>query len=338
MAALATPAFAQSNDDRERGGYIDAVTDAGPPVHEEEADVGTLSIIVENDYFAQTDQNYTNGLRVQYLRPKGHVSDLTEWVADILTGVEDEGRIYEGVSVGQSIFTPTDITDPNPRPGEQPYAGWLYLELAGVVDNVSHVDTTSVTAGIVGPLAGGEIVQNTFHRIINSERAEGWDNQLDTEPGLMLSWDRTWRVGRSLREYWFDALPTAGVTVGNVLTEGRVGFMFRFGPDLQDDLGPPRIRPSLAGAGFLGGSPDFNWYLFAGLQGRGVLRNIFLDGNTFSDSLSVRKRNFVHDAQAGIALHYRGLRFSYTLVRRSREFETQDDPHYFAAFALTMRY
>lgn len=315
-----------------------AVAKRGLSLFGDGAKVGTLSLIVENDFFARTDQNYTNGLRLQYLRPKGQVTDVTGWIGEYLLGVGDESRIYEGVSIGQSLFTPLDITDPNPRPGEQPYAGWLYLEFAGIVDNASFVDTASATVGIVGPAAGGEFVQNTFHQLIDSEIAQGWDNQLRNEPGLIISFDRTWRMWRSSRQYGFDILPSAGASLGNVLTEARAGFTLRLGPDLEDDLGAPRIRPSLAGAGFLSGDPDFNWYVFAGLQGRAVARNIFLDGNTFADSLSVNKRNLVADTQAGLVLQFRGVQFSYTLVRRSREFATQQDPHYFAAFTLTARY
>jgi lipid A 3-O-deacylase len=306
--------------------------------------LGTLSVVIENDFFAHTDQNYTNGFRLQYLRPKGQVSDLSGWLAEMTLGEQRESQLFEGVSLGQSLFTPLDITDPNPRPGEQPYAGWLYVEFAAILekrdeqDRLKRVDTVSATAGIVGPLAGGELVQNTFHQLIDSEIAQGWDNQLDNEPGLLLSADRTWMKARSMRAYGFDVLPSVGLSLGNVLTEARGGFTLRFGPDLDDDLGPPRIRPSLAGAGYLDSSNSFNWYVFAGLQGRAVARNIFLDGNTFSGSLRVKKRHLVADAQAGLVMSYGGLRFSYTLVRRSREFATQQDPHYFAAFSLTARY
>ena len=303
-----------------------------------ETEVGTLSFTLENDYFARTDQNYTNGFRLQYLRPKGAVSDLTDWLGQNLMGVEDETRIYEGVALGQSLFTPRDITDPNPRPGEHPYAAWLYLEFAGIVDRAWVVDTLSLQAGVVGPLAMGEFTQNTVHQVIASEIAKGWDNQIGNEPAFMLSFDRTWRVMRETREANFDILPSAGVSVGNFRTEGRLGFTARFGPDLQDDLGPPRIRPSLAGSGFMAGAPDLNWYLFTGFQVRGVAKNLVLDGNNFSDSPRVDKRNFVHEAEAGIAVHIKGLRLSYTMVRRSREFDTQQDPHYFAAISISTRY
>ena len=35
-------------------------------VEEKDVEYGTLSIVVENDYFAGTDQEYTNGFRVAY--------------------------------------------------------------------------------------------------------------------------------------------------------------------------------------------------------------------------------------------------------------------------------
>jgi lipid A 3-O-deacylase len=37
----------------------------------------------------------------------------------------------------------------------------------------------------------------------------------------------------------------------------------------------------------------FGWCLFASFEGRAVARNIFLDGNTFTDSHSIDKKTFV---------------------------------------------
>lgn len=66
--------------------------------------------------------------------------------------------------------------------------------------------------------------------------------------------------------------------------------MLRLGQRLPLDYGPPRIQPSLPGSGFFVPPQDrFGWYLFAGVEGRAVARNIFLDGNTFRDSRSVDK-------------------------------------------------
>ena len=64
------------------------------------------------------------------------------------------------------------------------------------------------------------------------------------------------------------------------------------------------------------------WYLFAGVDGRVVAHNIFLDGNTFRESASVDRRNFVYDFKAGISMRIAPMRISLTHVQRSPEFTT----------------
>ncbi len=319
--ALAQPAHAESNQE--------------PP-----AKIGTLSVVVENDYFAGTDQEYTNGIRLAYLRPKGDVNDVTAWLGRNLLGVADQRKLYDGLAIGQNLFTPSDITQSAPQNGDHPYAGWLYVELAAIADDDTHVETVTANLGIVGPLAMGEFVQNTFHQLIDSDIAQGWDNQLKNEPGLVLSYDKTWRPFKEQTRPWgFDVLPSAGFSIGNVLTQANAGFTLRIGPNLSNGLGPPRIRPSLAGGGFIvENARRFNWYLFGGMQTRAVLRNIFLDGNTFRNSARVNKRNVVHDFQVGAVMRYETVRVSYSVVRRSKEFDTQRDPHTFAAITLTVQY
>jgi hypothetical protein len=92
------------------------------------------------------------------------------------------------------------------------------------------------------------------------------------------------------------------------------------------------------GSGFFIPRHDFGWYLFAGIEGRAVARNIFLDGNTFRDSRNVDKEPLVGDLQYGIAITWRNLRLGYTHVLRTREFKGQggrrDD---FGALSLSLQ-
>lgn len=119
-----------------------------------------------------------------------------------------------------------------------------------------------------------------------------------------------------------DFTPTWGA-IGNVFTYGNAGITLRYGKRLPNDFGPPRIQPGLLGSGeFLPGS-DFSWYLFAGIEGRAVARNIFLDGNSFRDSRSVDKFPLVGDLQYGVVLDWPSIRLTYTLVVRSREYRTR---------------
>jgi hypothetical protein len=77
--------------------------------------------------------------------------------------------------------------------------------------------------------------------------------------------------------------------------------------------------------------------VFAGVQGRAVARNLFLDGNTFEDSASVDRNPFVADFQTGVSISAGDWRIAYTYVWRTEEFETQPTRQDFGALAISVR-
>jgi hypothetical protein len=113
--------------------------------------------------------------------------------------------------------------------------------------------------------------------------------------------------------------------------------MARLGFNLPGDYGPMRIDPSMPGSSFFEPTGDFSAYVFGGVDGRAVGRNLFLDGNTFEDSRSVDKFNLVYEYDLGAAITFRSLRLSYTYVIRSREYKTQPKMSKFGAVALSFR-
>ena len=155
-----------------------------------------------------------------------------------------------------------------------------------------------------------------------------------------MTYQRSWRsfVSQSVSGFDFNVTPHAGGAFGNVFTYANAGLMLRFGERLPLDYGPPRIQPSLPGSGFFIPQDGFGWYLFAGVEGRAVARNIFLDGNTFRDSRSVDKEPLVGDLQFGIAITLRNVRLSYTHVLRTQEFTSQAEDDNFGAFSLSARF
>ncbi|MHA1568721.1 MAG: lipid A deacylase LpxR family protein [Alphaproteobacteria bacterium] len=326
---------------------------------------GVLTLQIENDRAAATDRHYTQGGRLSYLSGE---EAFPAW----LTGLGNAlnwGRLFafgqggktvqrRGYAIGQSIFTPEDVRDTALVAGDRPYAGWLY---AGFSAHTEHrittpanprgdpvrLDTVELDLGVVGPAAFGAEVQNNFHDLINSTRSQGWDNQLDNEPGVVLAVERRWRLPihplrggriRTNNVLGMDVLPHMGGSLGNVMTYAAVGATVRFGMDLFKDFGPPRIRPSLSGSHAFDVKRGFGWYLFAGGEGRLVARNIFLDGNTSGDGHSVDKKPLVGDAQIGIAIVFPGARLTYTHVFRTREFRGQRRADRFGAFSLSVRF
>lgn len=122
------------------------------------------------------------------------------------------------------------------------------------------------------------------------------------------------------------------------MTFAGAGTILRLGQGLDVDYGPPLIRPSLSGLAAVEKRPDLAWYVFAGIQGRAVARDIFLDGNTFASSHSVDKKLLVGDAQLGLAVIYRGVRLAVTQVYRTREFDGQRQADRFGAISLSANF
>jgi len=307
----------------------------------EDADFFTFTI--ENDNFGgNTDENYTSGVRFTYF---DYGAD-PPWFADILDHYVPTFEINETTSTyysfGQNLYTPENITVRTPDPKDRPYAAFLYVSagLTSLTDN--HVDDLEATIGIVGPWALGEQTQKFVHDVLDADDPSGWDHQLENEPGLMLSWQRQWpeAYAADIDGFTFRAAPHAGITLGNIYTYGSGGLSFQLTPSQYKWQSTPlRVRPAIPGSGFFAVPEDhFAWSLFAGVEGRAMGRNIFLDGNTFEDSPSVDKKYLVADANAGVSFTYGKAQFSYTINWRSKEFDGQDDPSLFGAISLGYRF
>jgi hypothetical protein len=257
-----------------------------------------------------------------------------------------ENPDFWGVAIGQSIFTPEDITAV-PAPADQhPYAGWLYMQLMVGAETRNdagrplYLDTYELELGIVGPSALGEEAQRGIHEFLGAPDPQGWDSQLEDEIAFAVSFDRRWRALRGstdLGNLEFDLTPNAGVTLGTLRTEARLGVIARVGWRIDNDYGPPRVRPSLSGVEHFEGG-RLSWSLFAGVQGRAVARNLFLDGNTWEDDgPSVERNPYVADFQTGFSVSAGDWRLAYTYVWRTEEFETQPTRQDFGALALSWR-
>lgn len=311
-----------------------------PALAAEETETGTLSLEFENDIFYDTDRNYTNGVRASWLSGPDKTPAWALSVARRFPLFPEGGTVRTSYAVGQNMYTPDDIALRNPPLDDRPYAGWLYGSIGLITETGRRLVQLELTFGVVGPASLAERTQKFIHKITDSPEPRGWDSQLKNEPGLVLTYQRSWRgfVSESVAGFGFDATPHVGGVLGNVFTYANVGLTLRFGQRLPLDYGPPRIQPGLPGSGFFMPQDDFGWYLFAGVEGRAVARNIFLDGNTFRDSRSVDKEPLVGDLQFGIALTWRDMRLSYIHVLRTREFETQDGADDFGAVSLSVRF
>lgn len=77
------------------------------------------------------------------------------------------------------------------------------------------------------------------------------------------------------------------------------------------------------------------WSLFAGVDARAMVWNVFLDGNTWRDSPSVDRYVLVADAQVGAVLSLGRARLAYTHVFRTPEFKNQVEREDFGALSIS---
>lgn len=300
---------------------------------------GGFTFALENDLFAGRDDGYTNGIRFSYISPE---DELPYWLTSTISNLpllSKNSHKRWHFELGQSMFAPENLTLRSLQRDDRPYAGWLYSSIGVISDTGTQLDNLQLTLGMVGPASAAAETQKIVHKIVGSPIPQGWKNQLDNEPGVVLTYERKWRsiYQETPAGLGFDITPSVGGSIGNIYTHAAAAIVARVGYDLPSDYGPSLISPNLPGSDFFIPTRNIGWYIFAGLESRAVVRNIFLDGNSFRDSHSVDKNTFVSGAQAGIAFTLGNARLAYTHVLRTREFDDQSGDQ-FGALTLSIRY
>jgi len=315
----------------------------------------TTSLYLENDLFGETDQNYTNGIRLSWVSPNlssyrddpavpaliNNVNDRLDRLLDFRTGLTRNVV----VSLGQLIYTPADRDATALQVDDRPYAGYLYLGFGFHARTSDRLDSVGVNLGVVGPAALGEQAQDAIHDLRNIKKFQGWDNQLRNEPALQLVYENKLRLFNQPLPFGMqhDFISHAGIALGNVGSYLNVGGEYRIGWDLPEDFGTSAVRPagdnSAPGSGdtrlILSDSLLYGLHGFVSVDGRLVGNDIFLDGNTWRDSHSIDKEYLVADVSVGLSFLVRQWKVSYGQVFRSREFKGQEHHHEYGSLSIS---
>jgi len=319
--------------------------------------LASFQFYTENDTYLRsgtTDEYYTNGIRIAWIRNPNIVRN-PEWTRRLIDKWCRSGKnglcpdvpadIGYGHALGQNMYTPDSIIDPNPQPDDRPWAGYLYYSWLvsatfpstnkrGAAEPVQSLFELQV--GLVGPGAGAKWAQTFVHENVCHPPCPtplGWSNQLKNEPTANLLY--LWR--KKIGSKTFDVVPHWGAALGNVQTYANAGATIRLGYGItsfpQLIIAPANSDSSKPG--------PLEAYFFFGGDGRFVVHNIFLDGNTFRNGpeIDIRRNNFVIDLKAGATVRYKAWQLDYSYVKRSEEFEPPsgrtDGTHRFGSIALS---
>lgn len=310
-----------------------AWADSPPPVS-----LGIWTLQDENasiTAFGQSDRYYVNGLNVAWTSPEG---DVPGALADLGHAIWGDGTQRISIGIMQQIYTPAATSLVNPPLNQEPYAGYL----AANVDLIQDTDTTrsvlGIYAGLIGPDAGAELIQNGFHSFIGQPSTRGWKYQLPNEPAVDIFAARIWRlpVAQFSDGLQMDALPQISAMAGLTQDYVEPAIGLRLGQGLDSDFGPSLLAPSSSGTDAYQASQPFVWYLFASAGAKIVGHDEFLQGTDFTPSRNVDPYRVVGNFEAGITFIVHDIRFSYTQVFQTNRYYGQPGIfHEFGSFSAS---
>ena len=285
-----------------------------------------IQIFIENDSFSGSDKYYTNGIKIGGGIPADKVSKLFTFTPNtLLDAITNGASNHFGLFIGQNLYTPRNITIAAPQPNDRPWAAWAYIGAVAQSVKEDRLHTVEVDVGFVGAPALGRQAQTFWHEyIVDAPEPKGWGNQIRAEPGILLTYMHKRRYGHSSG---IQIVPHAGLSVGTIMTLARAGGIVRFGQNMTG-FGPDSIEP---GGAMLknarrqqdeGRHQPWEWFAFAGVDGRLIAHNIFLDGSLFRDGPGIARNDKVYDITAGLSARIDKVRVSLTRIKRSEEFTT----------------
>ncbi len=301
------------------------------------------ALYFDNDLLTagDNDQDYTGGIAVTLsgARAAEHALSVDGWLT-ALNGFSGLERIYgerdsfqrHNFEFGFTLFTPTDISVPEPIPDDHPYASLFFVSNTQQTilpdQNVSY--QSSLTVGLLG-LEIAEDVQGLIHDLTGSDQPQGWANQISAggEPTARygVSRQKTHILRQGYRGLRTELKTSLEANIG-FSTDAAVGLSWRWGrintpwwsynPHQAEyiNLGAP-----VASSGASGGRREF--YVWAGASLKYRFYNAILQGQ-FRDSEVTFKRSQLESviAEAWIGVT-RGFKsgFSASLFLRGRTTE-----------------
>lgn len=293
----------------------------------------TFWLCWENDTLLHIDRGFTNGLKLTWIskkfdNPRDNV--LFGWMPSVRKSGFKHMFSY---SFRQDVFTPDDLSRVDLDENDRPFAGYLNFEVGVHSLNDTRMSSFSFSMGAVGPLSFAEQAQKFIHRKAPSEHyPQGWQHQLKNEPAIQVLYESRNKLSLFGRKngLGFDLISHMGGGLGNVYSYANVGFQVRLGWNLPGDFGQPLLRPGGSSGVTVfdrkssrGSQDQGGLYLFVALDGQFVLRNIFLDGNTFTESHNVKKDLLTGNYQIGCGIKINNLYLNAACAMWSRTFKTQ---------------
>lgn len=261
----------------------------------------------DNDFFAHSDDNYTQGVSLEFVAPlfkKNPVNCLF---------FNSEKIAHYGIAIEHVSFTPDVISKKEIQYGFRPFAAALYLKFFKTEENKTNRSRiySSLTAGVIGPIAYGKEGQSYIHEVTDNWVPYGWRNQISNDVLINYEIKHEKRLLDLGNLFYLNT--DAGLRLGSMYTDvsaGITGVLGLFNSSLNDHSRKNK----------------FQLYLYNNPRIYLVGYDATLQGGLFSNSVYVIEADDIKRIKAqmdyGIVLMNKFFYLEYTYSLITREYKT----------------
>jgi lipid A 3-O-deacylase len=264
----------------------------------------------ENDYFSERDVYYTQGINLEYIHPdieKIFISKL------LLRSSSKETKF--GIALEHEGYTPTSISHSEILVDDRPFAACFFLKGFSIINDPTRKEriSSSLSAGVIGPLAGGREIQDAIHRLINYTLPQGWQHQIQND--VILNYQIEYeRAAFSIPDY-LSLSAKVGVLAGTLNTKAYTGIIMMAG--VFDDPFMNFSKQKRKNQVYVYAEPLLNFIGYdATLQG-----GLFNRSSPYTLPLSAINC-LVFQGNVGIVFKIKSIQFEYFQSLLTKEFET----------------
>jgi hypothetical protein len=191
-----------------------------------------IKIHFENDVFQVrpeiTDKDFTNGTRIEVLHNFSFLRKISPY---FLFRFKKPSDILHGITIGQEMYTPENLSLSIVDSSDRPYAGWLFVSPSLTSTDVINQQklSTRLDIGLTGKYSFAKDVQRWIHRsVFISTTPEGWDNQIQSTLGInyYLKYEKRFlpQIQRNV-----DIINSVEGSVGTITNFVGLGLIMRLG-------------------------------------------------------------------------------------------------------------
>ncbi|OYU80322.1 MAG: hypothetical protein CFE23_09655 [Flavobacterium sp. BFFFF1] len=178
----------------------------------------------DNDYFASSDHNYTQGFDLEFV-----AAFLKYNPMNVILVKPSGSRIRYGLSLEHMGYAPDNIRSAEIQFGDRPFAAAVVLKSFVVaIDTLRRSRLqTGLSIGVIGPAAFGRQMQEGIHSATGNTKPMGWKNQVRND--IIVQYETGYEKQFLHYARLFSLQGNATVRAGTLFTNASVGLSLMAG-------------------------------------------------------------------------------------------------------------